>query len=159
MSATARVTVKKSKVIDAIRQMEEADRRELLVGFPAGGAARREGEINNATLAYIHEHGSPARNIPARPFLAPGLKRAQSAMVGVLKAAIAAAVRGDRGAVERGLNQAGVIGVDSVQHQIRTGPHAPLKAATIRRKGSSKPLIDTGQMLQSVTYVIRDRRR
>ncbi|WP_252715295.1 hypothetical protein [Acinetobacter junii] len=43
-----------------------------------------------------------------------------------------------------------------VQMYMVNGKFAPLKAKTIKRKGSSKPLIDTGQLRQSITYKVVD---
>jgi hypothetical protein len=43
-----------------------------------------------------------------------------------------------------------------VQAYMVNGKFAPLKAKTIKRKGSSKPLIDTGQLRQSITYRVVD---
>jgi hypothetical protein len=45
--------------------------------------------------------------------------------------------------------------VGDIQHEITVLRHPPNAPATIRAKGSSKPLIDTGEMRQSVTYQIR----
>lgn len=41
-----------------------------------------------------------------------------------------------------------------IKKKIRTGPFKPNAPSTIRRKGSSRPLIDTGHLRQSVRYKI-----
>jgi hypothetical protein len=46
----------------------------------------------------------------------------------------------------------GLFAQSGIQEYISTGPFAELKRATIRRKNSSQPLIDTGQLRSSVTY-------
>ena len=38
---------------------------------------------------------------------------------------------------------------------VKTGTYAPLSPKTVARKGSSKPLVDTGLLLNSVTFEIR----
>jgi hypothetical protein len=43
------------------------------VSFEGG---RRDSDLSNAQIAYLNEHGSPARNVPARPFVGPGVKEA-----------------------------------------------------------------------------------
>lgn len=53
------------------------------------------------------------------------------------------------------LKQVGVYGVKLVQEKIGNGSFVPNAPSTIRRKGSDKPLIDTGRMRQSVKYVIK----
>lgn len=55
----------------------------------------------------------------------------------------------------------GIIGqamVGLIQTKIRSIVIPPNSPTTIKIKGSSKPLIDFGQMVQSVTYVIRSRK-
>ena len=44
-----------------------------------------------------------------------------------------------------------------IQEQITDGDYVPLAPATIKRKGSDKPLIDTGHMRQSIRHVIEDK--
>lgn len=44
---------------------------------------------------------------------------------------------------------------NSVQEAIRTGDYVPLSGKTIKAKGSSTPLIDTGKMVESVSFEIR----
>lgn len=132
----------------------------ILVGIPAG--AGREDGPSNATLGYIHEFGSPARNIPARPFLIPAVNSVQDKAVGLLQQAAACQMDNKPGAAMQALKAAGQLAVNAVKTKIVSGPFAPLKPATIaarRRRGNlgTKPLIDTTQMLQSVTYVIRKR--
>jgi len=43
-----------------------------------------------------------------------------------------------------------------IRSRISAGISPPLKAATIRRKGSSKPLIDTGQLRASIDFAVRN---
>lgn len=162
-------------VVDHFKQVSEAisllaDMR-VMVGVPDTGAGRREGEISNASLAYIHENGAPEANIPARPFLKPGIKNAHRDIVASLKKAGQFALAGKPQAVDRQLHRTGMIGRDAVKRKITEGPFVPLKQATIdarrkRSKGSRyrrkattavdvKPLIDTGQMRNAISYVIR----
>lgn len=44
-----------------------------------------------------------------------------------------------------------------VKAKITDGPFTPNAPATIRQKGSARPLIDTGRMRQSIRYVVRKR--
>lgn len=56
---------------------------------------------------------------------------------------------------EQVLKEIGIFQKDLIQDKIESGSFAPNAASTIRQKGSSKPLIDTGRMRQSVDYVIK----
>ena len=148
------VKVTKDRVAEVMAQIRRVDDNQVLVGFPGETSARGEA-INNPTLAYILDRGSPAANIPARPFLTPGVQAAEAKIGKAFEVAVRKALDGDNGAIRRGLNQAGTVAVGSVQQKMTTGPFAPLKPATIRRKGSSRPLIDTGALRAAVSYVIR----
>jgi len=51
----------------------------------------------------------------------------------------------------------GIFQKDLVQEKITNGSFAPNAPSTVMAKGSSKPLIDTGRMRQSVNYVIQQK--
>jgi hypothetical protein len=138
---------------------------EVLIGIPDSGSARQPdpGEPappSNAVIGYIQEFGAPERNIPARPFLVPGVESITPKAAELLRKAGRAALFGDSGAVETALNQIGLIGQSAVQQKITDGPFAPLsertlKARKARKRTGEKPLIDTGQLRRSVTYIVR----
>lgn len=159
--------------VDRVRKFATWQR--LLIGIPAEKAARSDGDINNAELGYIHEYGAPEANIPARPFLMPGMEAAEAMIVDELAKALTkgitlAAVQGDvsagQAALTDGLNRAGLKAVSIIQGRITAGLSPPLAERTVyarlhrkknRRSGPDmKPLIDTGKLLASITYVIRN---
>lgn len=49
------------------------------------------------------------------------------------------------------LERLGILAESEVIRKINQGPFTPNAPSTIQRKGSSKPLIDTGRMRQSIT--------
>lgn len=157
VSVKAQMT--KDRVAEVLAYVRTIGDREVLVGFPASANTRSGGEITNAALGYIHDNGSPAANIPARPFMRPGVENARAEAAAIFRDAAARELRGETGAIERSLHLVGLLVVGSIQRKITEGPFEPLRPATIRRKGSSRPLIDTGQMRQAVSHVIRDRQR
>ena len=148
------------KVLANIQKMAS---QRLLIGIPAQKAARKGDPINNAALGFIHENGSPARNIPARPFLVPGVRAATPKCLSVLKQSGQAALKAGPEALEKGLNAAGLIAQSAVKRQIVSQEgFTPLKAGTLaarKRKGfkGDKALIRTGQLLNSITYVVREK--
>lgn len=118
--------------------------RQVMVGFPRGAASSFV--INKAIW---NEFGT--RHIPERPFLRRAMSGNRS-KYGLFLAARAKDIVEQRDTCERVINQLGLLAVGDIQHEItalRTPPNAP---ATIKAKGSSNPLIDTGEMRQSVTY-------
>lgn len=53
---------------------------------------------------------------------------------------------------DNALDMVGHLVEGMVKRKISTGPFVPNSPATIRRKGSSKPLIDTGRLRQSIRF-------
>ena len=148
---------------------DKLTKKEVLVGYPQDRAVERKQDpdqprspMNNATLAYIHDNGSPAANIPARPFMKPGIEAASVRIVAQFKIAAARAIHADDSAVEQGLNKAGLIAQASVRNTINEGIPPPLVESTLaarRRRGrmGTKQLVDTGQLRNAVNYVIREK--
>ena len=101
-------------------------------------------------VAAIQEFGAPARKIPPRPFFrnmiadkSPGWG---DAIANLLKA-------NDYDAT-RTMQQTGV-GIKGQLQQSIVDTNAPaLSPATVARKGSEKPLVDTGHMLNSVDFKV-----
>lgn len=166
---TRTLVVTQDRVDAMMRSVQALVQRELLVGIPASSAPRtpEEGEapIDNATLGYIHEFGAPGANIPARPFLVPGLQAARGRIGRRLQRAAEAAMDGRTDAVDAEYDAAGLIAQNAVRQRISEGPFVPLAPATLARRKSRKPprmgerpLIDTGQLRRSITYVVRTRR-
>lgn len=141
---------------------------------------------SNATIGYIQEFGDDERNIPPRPFLVPGVRSAQDEIVKHLRKAGENAFDRDFGSVTAQFVRAGTVAASAVQQRITDGPFAPLRERTIKaraargRKGAKqylkllgegtpkqvldtlgdqalvKPLIDTGALRRSITYVVKD---
>lgn len=119
------------------------------VGFPASAGQHDEAEMNVASLAAVHEFG--AGNVPERSFLRVAIRNNREKYVLLNRQNLALIVRGQMG-IDQALGQLGELAKSDVQMEITEGDFAPLSAATINRKGSSKPLIDSGQMRQSVAW-------
>lgn len=164
------------RVDEVIANIKTLTDVQVMVGIPATRNSRKGEPITNAALGYLHEHGSPVRNLPARPFLVPGVQNAQDKIASRLGKATVAAVEGKRDVMFRQLNSAGMEAMNSVRRKITEGPFAPLAPSTMRERlrklyGTTaltqdqidqgfkdiRPLIDTGQLRRSVTYVIRNR--
>ena len=157
---------------DLAKAIKVLTAEECLVGVPDVNAERRQLQleagnkvpINNASLAYIHDQGSPAANIPARPFMGPGITAASDAIEKRLMAAGEAALDGKPSTVHNNLEAAGLTAVSSIRRRIQSNIPPALKPGTIagrnrRHKGrtssSVTALIDTGAMLKSIAYVVR----
>ena len=127
---------------------------EVFIGFQAGKKQHegRDGEkADVAQIAAFNEFGTST--MPARPFLRKSADENKDVIVKMCTQAAKAIAKGSTEQQE--LKKLGVFGASLVQEKIESGSYVPLAPSTIKRKGSSKPLIDTGQMRQSVHYVIR----
>ena len=144
---------------DLLRRMAAVAQRDVLVGIPAG--EQRDDGPTNAEIGYQNEFGSPANNIPARPHLIPGVAAVQDKAVARLTQAASAAATGRMSDAERHLHAAGLIAQNSVRRTLTTAAYRPLSERTLaerraRGRTGTKPLIDTGQYRNSITYVVRD---
>ena len=89
--------------------------------------------------------------IPARSFIGAWFDENESANLAFARD-LAAKRIGGKLDYRRSLELMGVKAQGGIQKRIARGIEPPLKAETIKRKGSSKPLIDTGQLRSSITY-------
>lgn len=132
--------------------------KEVLIGIPMSTTERPDGEITNAELGYIHEYGAPEANIPARPFLIPGVESVKGKALELMKKAIIADLENKPKLRDKILNQIGLMCAAAVKDKIDTGPFTPLAPSTVRARKdkTAQPLIDTGNLQNSITYVIRE---
>ena len=194
-----RLVSKADLVSKKINDIISLSGKKVLVGVPQENDSRENGEgIGNAALAYIHDKGSPLNNIPSRPFMQPGIRKAQETINTHMLAAAKAQLN-DKD-VEVYLHRAGVVARNGIVGIINTGEGlVPLKRETLLRRTRGKrrylwkltkeqkevlkseglglrgvearrlmksnrevimasmhPLIDTGALRNSITYVISD---
>ena len=105
-------------------------------------------------LAVVHEYGSKDGRIPQRSFMRSTCDAERNDHLRLISALQGKIVDGAL-KVRQALTQLGeVVSKDMVQ-TINRGIAPELKPATIRRKGSSKALIDTGRLKGSITHEVR----
>ena len=138
--------------------VDELKKHEVLVGIPQEKSSRKgKGKVTNAELLFIHTNGSPARGIPPRPVLQPAIENDKDRVGEMLGKAIDAATSGNKMQVVPALERAGMYGANVCRAWFtnQNNKFAPNKPETVKRKGSLRPLIDTGEMQKSITYVVR----
>ncbi len=124
--------------------------KEVRIGFQHGEAAEDDG-TDICDIAAWNELGT--EHIPSRPFLRKSVDENEGKINQFLQAEVRSLASGKT--AETLLNEIGNFQKSLVQEKIAEGSFAPNAESTIRRKGSSKPLIDTGRMRQSVNYVVK----
>ncbi len=132
---------------------------QVLVGFPAGGEQAEGSHLTLAQLAYIQDRGAPEANIPAREFMAPGIRAVQDQIAVQLRRAAQAAIMGDAAGVEAAQTGAGIVAVGSIKNLITEGISpalAPKTLAARKRVGfeGKTPLLRTGQLRNGVQFVL-----
>lgn len=103
-----------------------------------------------AYIATVHEFGTPNARPPARPFMRPAVQNYGQEWMDTLAQGAKASLNGGP-TPEQVLELVTLQAAGNVAEKIQAVTAPPLSPVTIRRKGFDKPLVDTGQMIQSVT--------
>lgn len=134
-----------AKAIDSISQ------KNVYIGV-IGNNAGREGELNNAQLMAIHEFGT--EHIPERAPIRKTMAKNGDSYGTKFEKGIASVLTGEKDA-DLILNLVGAQVAGDVVGEIQSGVEPALSPQTIKRKGSDKPLIDTGALVQSISYEVK----
>lgn len=127
----------------------------VLVGFQAGtttktqqkGTRTKKSGLSMPEIAYINEYGT--KTIPARPFMSTSFDENREKINNFIQTNFDKILIGET-TVSKSLGLLGIAMVGLIQKKIREIRSPPNSPRTIKIKGSSKPLIDFGQMIQSV---------
>lgn len=126
------------------RLIDELKMTKLYVGFKAGEHFEENG-IDVAEVALRNEFGDD--NIPSRPFMSQTYEKHDSEIIKLTKDAFAN--NDNAHDILRAIGE-GIAGL--MKAEIDSGEFAPNAPSTIARKGSNKPLIDTGTMRDSIEF-------
>lgn len=137
-----------------LTELSNARRHYVKIGVIGAAASQRTSDgTTMSELATFHTYGT--NKIPARPFIAEGLDKAKEKIVGLTEKLVGRVSSG-KAPVRTALETLGEAGASAVRSYVKSGPYIRplLKAATIAAKGSSRPLIDTSRMINSVSYEV-----
>lgn len=126
----------------------------VLIGVPAGKGNYKNG-APLAVIAAVQEFGSADGRIPERSFLRVPLRQNMPEFVKVWRVLIPKVVSGEL-TMFQAMSQMGERAAGVSKESIADGIAPANAAATVKRKGSSKPLIDDGTLIQSITYIVED---
>jgi hypothetical protein len=183
IKVTAQIKKSGGGLLDLAKATNYLRDRQVVVGYAEGSG--NHGEINNAQLAFIHSNGSPKKGIPARPIIEPALEQpdARERIPELLREAVAASLDGNISGINAALERAGIYGANTVKEwfngnngwpplkdpyrtigveidkygERKTGKDGTPKYIHKNKSGGGKPLLDTGQLRQSVTYAVKEK--
>lgn len=134
-----------------LREVFSKGQTQLEVGVLAdeGSKKHAKSDLTVLEIATIHEFG--LGNNPERSFIRAWFDENKEQNEELLFR-LAEQVIAGKLTREQAMNQAGLRFVAGIQKRITDRIPPPLKQATIMRKGSTVPLVDTGQLKSSITY-------
>ena len=153
------------KIVTRLRSVSSLDVR---VGFIQGVKQDRkdltgqDSGLTNASIAHVHEFGAPSRGIPARPFLGPAWRANEQFAIDRVGHAVTLSIAGKTDAVRKSLATVGMkVVADAKRNIVEQVGFAPLSPKTLDYRASikftgTKSLIHTGQLLNAITYKVRD---
>lgn len=136
------------------RRVAEAHTTVVVVGVQGEKERRGVGGPTNAQLATWHEFGTLDGHIPERSFIRSTINE-HSDKYRALVRRVAAGILIGRFTERQALSLVGEQVASDIKSRIEAGIPPPNAESTVAQKGSSKPLIDTGQMRNAITYKIR----
>lgn len=116
-----------------------------------GGAPGEEDDATLVRIGRAHEYGI---GVPERPFMRSAAKQYGPQWRQGAAQAVKEAAQGHPQQALQTTRLLGTVMVGDIQESIATGPWVPNAPETVKRKGSSRPLIDDAQMIQSIRAVL-----
>ena len=136
-----------------LAEMQALGQKRVKVGIQSDAGVHDGGDMSVAFIAYKNEYGTPDGKIPPRPAHSNAFDDNRISINNLINRLTKGVSEGKL----TGQKAAEILGQtheDNVKQSItnlRTPANAPY---TIAQKGSSNPLIDTGQTRNSVRYVV-----
>jgi hypothetical protein len=141
------------KMADRIEQLKGVKIKVGLLGSGDAGATHDNADITILEIGNIHEFGAPSVGIPERSFIRSTFDEKEGEMAETIEVALIKFVMGDID-YEATMDFLGSYLVGLVQQTIADMTSPPNKPATIKYKGSSGVLVDTGQLVGSISYEV-----
>lgn len=111
------------------------------------------GDITVAGIGFVHEFGSAT--VPERSFIRSTIQKRKKDIISLQKKLLKKISNGQM-EVKKGLELIGEFTSAAIKEKIIAIKSPPNTPATIAAKGSSNPLIDTGQLKNSITYKVNE---
>ena len=150
-----------NKEVEARLKKLAAKKHSVKVGIIAGKEDTKrkdKGGINNAMLAQIHEFGAPSVGIPERSFMR-GTARVKQAEILKEQALLMKSFMKGKITLEKALDILGLSIAAKIKLFMREGIAPELTEARKKQKvrggkAGDTPLIDTGQLINSISHEV-----
>lgn len=142
------------------KRIKEMHASVVVVGIPKDkDEGYPDGEVSLVDVAMFNEYGTELgswsqEGIPERPFLRPTLKDNKAKYQKIIAAGAERAIKGGS-SWEQELGRLGARVSSDIKLKMRDVREPANTEATIEKKGSSNPLIDTGFLRGSITWEVR----
>ncbi len=152
--AAARITDRDRGYKKRMRALDKLkDGASITVGIHENDGAGAHGDTTIADVGAFHEFGTD--DIPERSFVRGWYDEEKSENDKLIKQAATRVATG-KSEPQQALDQAGAVMAGNMRARIRGGINPPLDDSTVDKKGPSTPLIDTGQLIQSITWKAKE---
>lgn len=145
------------KYYEKLEEIEKLSKSYVKIGFQEGSVTKSQSKGKRRKLAgksmpqIAAENEFGTNHIPARPFMSTSFDENRAKINQAVASEYDKILEGTS-TVKKSLGLLGLLGVDLIQQKIRAIRYPPNSPRTIAIKKSSKPLIDFGQMISTVTY-------
>lgn len=122
------------------------------------GGEETEDGISLIELAALHEFGTEDGHIPERSFIRSTFETRAADELYQMQVKLSRAVVLGKLTPRIALGMLGAWAAGAIKQTITSGEGVPppLAPSTIKAKGSSRPLVDTGQLKNSITWLVVD---
>jgi hypothetical protein len=147
--AKVTVTERGNKIPDLMRRLKRLASTEIHIGVLSG---EKGADSELVMIASMNEFGVSSLHIPERSFIRNSFELYRSDIEKAFKMGIQQVVKGAE--PDQIMGQIGEAIVGKIVDRIDAGIAPANAPSTIEQKGSSKPLIDTGRLKQSITWKV-----
>lgn len=137
--------VNKNDLLTAVLQKLRLQFGSIDVGFFVGTKYKTGKDVTE--VAKKNDKGI---GVPERPFMIPAGNKAANKIINITVQSIAGGMD-----ESQALSRAGIMFKNAIQREITNLKEPPNAQSTILKKGSSNPLIDSGDMRKSVKWKLR----
>jgi hypothetical protein len=139
---------------EILKRLKALKNKQLHVGILEGSGDNEDGQLI-AGYAYSNEYGT--EHIPARSFMRSTFDEKNADWNKALNGVVEQVASGESIDVQRAVGLVGEQVASDIKDKISSNVPPPLKEATRVKKKSSKTLVDTGIMRNSINFKIVDK--